>query len=56
MKLFFQFSVDVVEDDALPSERVDGLSELLVVGDGFIELLVRLVEPVLEDLDLLADL
>ena len=54
-QLLLELLVDLVEDEALAAEVVDVLAQLLVVRERLVVLLERLVEPVLEDGDLLGD-
>ena len=53
LEIASQLGVYLFEDEPLPAQRVDLIAHLLVVGDCRVELLVRLVQPVLERLDLL---
>ena len=54
-QLLLELLVDLVEDEALAAQVVDVLAQLLVVRERLVVLLERLVEPVLEDGDLLGD-
>ena len=54
-QLVLQLPVDLVEDHALPAQRVDLLPQAAVRRDRLVELLEPLVEAVLQDPDLLRD-
>lgn len=55
VEFFLELLVEVIKDDPFAAEAVDDALEVLVVGGGLVELLVGLVEPVLEYLDLLVE-
>mmetsp|Transcript_3760 Transcript_3760/g.9744 ORF Transcript_3760/g.9744 Transcript_3760/m.9744 type:complete len:267 (+) Transcript_3760:748-1548(+) len=56
LQLLLQLLVDAVKDQALAAEVVDLLPQLLVLGDGLVELVVALLQAVLQDFDLLLHL
>jgi hypothetical protein len=55
VELLLQLLVEVVENDSLPPETIDLLTEGFVDGDCLIEFLIGLVESILEDLYLLLE-
>lgn len=53
VQFLLQFFIKVIENEPLSSKTIDQAFQILVVGRCLIELLISLIQPILQNLDLL---